>query len=322
MGSVSGRSIAAGLLAIMASLGCAPAAVNADAVITVDEITDPVTPPGPQVIDASGQRQLGASPLELRAAGDFYYRAGELDRAEEFYRACHSDTDGELRAACLWAMGAVLIARTQAQVAEGLHEAEGCVRRDPPAPLECTEEARWLENDLGVLRVAYRGHPTPRRALVIGTLYEQLGDDAEALRFYLRGLGIDPNHRQLAQAVARLRSRGPRPECPECSPQPGVEVRPRDCPSLPFDWHRRTGELAIVGSELEGSSRERILACFGEPRGSSLDVWSYRSSSCTPANDGRMVTVTVRLRFEGDAVVAVTHERVIEDRACDLLITD
>jgi tetratricopeptide (TPR) repeat protein len=319
MGSVPYRLIALAF----ASLACVTAGANVEvqapeAALAVDEITDPVTPPGPRVIDAAGKPQPHASPLELRAGGHFYYRSGALDHAYELYEACFAAADGELRAACLWGMGAVRIAEAQRSVAEGLHEDEGCVRRNPPAPLECTIEAQQFEWGLVLLRLANRGDPTARRALVIGTIYEQLGNDAEALHFYQQGLVAEPQHSNLAQAVAQLRARGPRPKCPECMPQPGVQWRPRDCPSLPFDWHRRTGELAIVGSELEGVSRDRILACFGEPHEAALDTWSYVRRSCTET--GARERFRVRLRFESDVVVAVTHERTIEERQCSTIL--
>jgi tetratricopeptide (TPR) repeat protein len=298
------------MVAAAAGLACVTAPVKPSTIaaeestIAVDEIVGVVAHPG-----------SGTSPIELRAAGDFFYRAGNLDDAWDSYRACSSDADGQLRAACHWGMGAVRVASTRRTIAKkGLHEDESCIRRDPPAPLECTEEAQWFDTAMSMLRLAHRRHPTARRAFVIGTLYEELGDDAEASKFYEQALAIDPDDDRLSRAAVRLRSRGPRPACPSCPPQAGVEFRPRDCPTLPFDWHRRTGELEVVGSEIEGETRERVLACFGEPRKASADVWSYEDHSCTKSRWAE--TTTVRLHFEGDVVDTVTHERVIHDRTC------
>jgi tetratricopeptide (TPR) repeat protein len=331
-GRILNRSIVAlsiaGLACTTAGAIRSPEITESESVITiddivVDEITGPVEPPGPRVIDAAGERQLGADPDELRAAGHYYYRSGELDRAQEFYAACSARASGQLRAACQWAIGAVLVEAARRVIADGLHEDPSCVRRDPPSPLECTREAGMIDRALMVLRIAHRGHPTARRAWVIGTLYEQLGRDTEALKFYEQGLATDPEDVQLSRSVSRLRSRGPRPECPGCAPREGVESAPRDCPTLPFEWHRRTGELIVVGSELEGSERERVLACFGEPRESTAGTWIYEQSSCTESlGEARRVTNKVRLHFEGDVVEAVTHERIIEDADCALLLVD
>ncbi|MFO7561133.1 MAG: hypothetical protein R6X02_00715 [Enhygromyxa sp.] len=271
--------------------------------IPVEEIEVPVAPPGSRVVDATGRPWLGADPLELRAAGDYYYRTGELTRAREFYAGCSGAAEGELRAACQWAIGATFVAAARQQAVEDLrYEQELGLAPRPPGPRECTPAFETFQFALSMLRIAQRSHSTARRALVIAALYEELGSDAEALSFYEQALILAPDDPKLPAAIARLRSREPRPRS---------ECRPRDCPSLPFGWHRRSGEYEILGSELEGSSRERVFACFGKPANFSRDTWSYWQVSCTQG-----VVTTVRLHFAADTVVRVTHERTPRTRDC------
>lgn len=113
------------------------------------------------------------------------------------------------------------------------------------------------------------------------------------------------------------------------SPAPAPAKQPvevlEDCPALPFGWHHRNGEFEVLGSGIEGSSRARVLACFGEPaKGSASDTWLYWRGQCKggePGTSSHMVMMTVRLHFDGDEVVRVTHERAIEVRDCILEAT-
>jgi hypothetical protein len=98
-----------------------------------------------------------------------------------------------------------------------------------------------------------------------------------------------------------------------------------DCPALPFGWHHRNGEFEVLGSGIEGSTRARVLACFGEPpEGAASDTWLYWRGQCKGGEPGispHMVITTVRLHFDGDEVVRVTHERSIRARDCMLEVT-
>jgi hypothetical protein len=179
-----------------------------------------------------------------------------------------------------------------------------------------------------MLRLAHRIHSTARRALVMAALYEELGFDAEALSAYEQALSLDPDDLNAPRAIARLRSRGPHPPCPKCALMRNWECQPQDCPDLPFGWHRRDGEHEVLGSGLEGSSRERVFACFGEPAEFSSDTWMYWQGKCIqtsaqadPNTSTHSVLNSVRLHFDGDIVDRVTHERTIGAHGCGRLLT-
>lgn len=286
--------------------------------IPIEEIEGPVAPPGPRVVDATGARQPGAKPHELRTAGDYYYRANEFDRAYSLYMACFGSADGELRAACLWAAGATLVILEHEQVKEDRARERELRRRLglSAARRECSSALPGLGGALSTLRLAYRLHSTARRALVIAALYESEGVDVEALRFYERARSLAPNDPIPSRAIAQLRGG----EASSDGHSPGEVCQPRDCPELPFGWHHRSGDLEVLGSGLEGSSRDRTFACFGEPREVSGDSWVYSRSTCQqtsePSEPGtsQHIVTTIRLHFEGDIVERVTHERVVEDR--------
>jgi tetratricopeptide (TPR) repeat protein len=283
----------------------------------VEEIEGPVAPPGPRVVDATGELRFDADPHEMRAAGDYYYRSGDLTRAHWCYTACSARADGLLEAACQWAVGATLVTRARQLADEHVeHEqALGLQPRRPAAP-ECTPGYYEFGRALGLLRMAYRSQATARRARIIAAVYEEIGLDGAALNFYEQALALDPNDSNIARAIAELHSRGPHPACPKCFATPRTECRPRDCPTLPFGWHRREGELEVLGSGLEGSSRARVFDCFGEPASFSSDTWNYWQGQCRPS-----VVTTVRLHFDDDIVDRVTHERTVDarDRDCGLV---
>jgi hypothetical protein len=232
--------------------------------LPVEEIEGPVAPPKPEI---------AANPHDLRAAGDYYYRAHELGQARWFYRACSKIAEGQLQAACQWGRGATYVVEGRQQADE---EQRRYGLRSRPL-IRCTQGSYEFEYGLRALREAYRTHATARRALVLAALYEELGS-----------------------------------ECP-----------PKDCPPLPFDWHRRDGEHEVLGSGLEGSSRERVFACFRNPSEYSSETWSYWRGSCTAQDDptAPQIKTTVRLHFEDDIVVRVTHERTVHTQDCGLRTT-
>lgn len=250
------------LFAACGSPAATPAHSPAPAQLAVEEIEGEVAAPGPQ---------LGATAEQQRAAGDYYYRTGELARAREHYAACSGGADGELRAACQWAIGATLVAEARRQVDKDVELEQQLGLR--PRPRECTPAFEGLVFALSVLRIAHRGHPTQRRAQVIASLEHELGVN--------------------------------------------VECRPPECPKLPYGWHRRSGEHEVHGSGLEGSSRDRIFACFGEPAEFSSDTWIYWQRSCDSSTE-QSVETTVRLHFTADLVDRVTHERTVMAGACTL----
>jgi tetratricopeptide (TPR) repeat protein len=260
--------------------------------IPVEEIEGPIAPPGAGIEDA----------LELRTAGDYYYRSGEISRAKEFYAACIAVAEGPLWAACVWALGATNVADARQQEVDDLrHEQELGLRPRPRGPRECTPAHERLDSAFPMLRLAHGRHPTLRRALVIAALYEEYGDDVEALRFYERAQTLDADDPELTRTIARLRSHEPRRHA-ECDPP--------DCPDLPFGWHHREGEIDVLGSGLEGMSRERAFTCFSSPASFSPDIWSYWQRRCGQAS------ITLRLHFVDDVIVRVTHERAPDPRDC------
>jgi hypothetical protein len=271
-------------------------------------------------MDANGAPRRDLSPRELLDAGHYYFVIGELGRANQFYDLCALKAEDELRGSCEWGLGAVLAKGAEHAAANPRRNDPKCVRRDPPAPLECTVQTYEFRSALSILRAVLRRYPTPRRALVVGQLYERLGEDDRALGAYAKGLNLFPHDRRLSRAQADLRERTPRPECPECPAQPGVIVTPPDCPEMPFGWHRQTGEHVILGSELVGKTRNYIFACFGSSSRTS-NVWSYTQERCQSGfrsckGASGTVSNTVSLRFENDVVVEVSHSRSVKDGAC------
>ncbi|MEZ4426803.1 MAG: hypothetical protein R3A51_03820 [Nannocystaceae bacterium] len=269
-------------------------------------------------MDATGARRPGAAPKELRSAGDYYYRVSEFDRAYSLYMDCFGEADGELRAACLRAAGAALVALEREQLDEDRARERALHRRLglSAALRACSSTAPGVVGALATLRLAFRLHATARRALVIAALYEQGGSDVEATRYYERARSLAPEDPIPSQALARLRA-GER----NSEQRPASEAcQPRGCPELPFGWFRRSGEREVLGSGIEGSSRDRAFACFGEPSEVTAETWVYWRGTCqqTPGPEergaSRRIVTTVRLHFDGDVVERVTHERVVEDR--------
>ena len=118
---------------------------------------------------------------------------------------------------------------------------------------------------------------------------------------------LDPTTRRadiLAQLDERLAV------CGDCQ---ASDCRPSNCPELPYGWHRRHAELEVLGSGLEGLSRERVHACFGAPASFTDDTWLYWRGICGRT---RIVRTTIRLRFDAGRVDRITHERRTELGSC------
>ncbi len=260
--------------------------------------------PGAQLLDAYGRPSLAADPRDLQAAGNDYAAAGELALAHEFYKACATVSEGDLRSDCQWSIGLILVTTGRQHDKHNLEHMRELGIKHPSH--KCIGLSYAFNGALSVLRIAHRSRPTAGRAKFIGDRYDELGNKKEALRFYKQAATLNPDDRTLLTAIAELHKSAPT----------SVTCRPQDCSSLPFDQSRRGDEREVVVPGLEGRSRERIYACFAEPRQFTQNRWSYRQIEC--ASPLRAVARTVHIYFDGDNVERVTVELNRDPHGCQM----
>lgn len=302
----------------LALVACSSATTTTTAPTTTPTTASPLAPadlqpPGPELVDEYDRPSLAADPRELRAAGEYYARAGELARARGFFSACASAAEQTaLRGECQWQVGLMLVAQgRQRDASDRARERELGIQRAPPRR-ECLVLSSEHAAALAVLRTAQKIDPTASRARFIAERYDEFGRDAEAIRFYRWAELLDPDDPRHRADVERLRARGVAP------PSAQAGCRPQGCPELPLDWFRTFGEHEVRGSGLEGSSRERVFDCFGGPLRFTGDTWSYGGFRCRSIKNA--TEYSVQIHFDGDVVDRVTHVRGAHPRGCPMWV--
>ena len=149
-----------------------------------------------------------------------------LQQAEQYYRMCQDHNPDHTQ--CYRGLAVLLVQQGRSE--EAFHLIETWADRQPMLAEPKIELARLYQEfgDLQAAKIrlneAVRVDPHNARALAaLGSLHEQLGEQAAAIQDYHQSLERDPAQAELAAHVATLQS-GPSPTSPPGSPSGGTQI--------------------------------------------------------------------------------------------------